>query len=191
MPRRKKKDPVAVAASTSVDCSANIVVVPVYMQNAPDQLLEDAVRWLESGNLDERGRENIVQASGDAAAKMAMFNHALGVRRAGRIARTQQWLGIIEDRLFSPETLAAVNAMTPDIAAKWWLRMGEFFQRLQKDDTDFVLDLAKNSLGSVRQAVESVPSGSTTDIKDIPSHRRERLRKFLSSILERADKETT
>lgn len=151
-----------------------------------DSSLEAAVRWLESPELAPREREQIQASILDASHRMAAFQQLLGYRRAGRLARNQDWLDDIQDRLLSGEVMAAKGS------DPWYLlQVGRFLADMQRDDTAYIQNLAKtsesSSLAAAQAAIDRQSNQSKTDAQkmaeSIPPHQREKLRRLTESLL--------
>lgn len=163
----------------SITGTSQIAIVRVQ-----DEVLEAATRWLESASLTPEDRESIQRSTDDNIAKMAVFKHVLGQRRAKRLARNQDWLDEIQQRLMSDE-LMSKKADDP----YWLLTVGQFLRGMQQDDTEYVQELSKKEedLASARATIERQHMKSREDeatklLQSIPPHQREKLRKMMEAL---------
>lgn len=173
-------------AEVSVPCEMELVG----SSNVPDvgstDSLQAAVRWLESPQLASQEREQLGANIRDASHRMAAFKQILGYSRAARLARNQDWLNEIQNRLLSAEVLATKGS------DPWYLlQVGRFLADLQKDDTSYIQDLARTSetadLVAAQQAIDrqtnEAKSEAQKKAESIPPHQREKLRQLTESIM--------
>lgn len=190
---RKKK--VVVPTFTFGESSIPVeMAVQGSVQTLPalESALEAAARWLQSAPLDSEQRQSIAQATTDASSKMAVFQHVLGARRASRLARSQDWLDDIQERLMNEEMLAK-KADDP----YWLLNIGKFLKDIQQDDTAFITDLAKkaeeqdlmNARATLdKQDIKEKEAETSKLLAAIPPHKREKLRRLVEALTARDSK---
>ena len=147
-----------------------------------DNSLNLALDWLESGELDADGFAAIVQGTSNAAAKMLAFRHMLGSRRAARLVRCQEWLGDIQNRLMSQE-IQDVIRQSPAML----LAVAKFLRELQEDDTHYIESLTKvsdeSAFATIRELAQRRDDSEKQEkVAELAPHKRERLRKLLSSL---------
>ncbi|TXH14505.1 MAG: hypothetical protein E6R03_08945 [Hyphomicrobiaceae bacterium] len=184
---KKKTNPLPniLWAETVVPCEMELVGSSV-PDIGSDGSLNAAVRWLESPQISADERSQLQTSIRDASSRMAAFKQMLGYSRASRLARNQDWLRIIQERLLS-DSILATKGDDP-----WYLlQVGRFLSELQKDDTAYIQDLAKTSevqdLVAAQQAIDRQINEAKTDAQKkaeaIPPHQREKLRQLTDSIL--------
>lgn len=148
-----------------------------------DTGIEASLRWLQSAPLDEEAKTAITRGVVDGGHKLLAFNFMLAMRRAGRLAQTQQWLDRIQDRLMSDEIMSQ-EANNPF----YLLNVGRFLRDLQQDDTAFLQSLSKldsDNLSAAKQAAEKredIATDHSDAVAKIPPHKREKLRRMLDSL---------
>lgn len=149
-----------------------------------DESIDASLRWLQSAPLTDEGKAAITRGVVDGAHKLTAFQFMMAVRRARRLAKSQQWLDDIQDQLMSEQILASQQSNP-----FFLLSVGRFIRDVQQDDTAFLQSMAKaesDTLVAAKQAVEKrevEPDDELAKkIQAIPPHKREQLRKMMEAL---------
>jgi hypothetical protein len=165
--------------------NASLIPVP-----QPDEMLQAAANWLDTANLTPEDREIVTSQTVDMAAKLSVFCNALASSRASAATRSHVFLEHVKDLLVSPSNMAMM-ANNPHAL----MELMKVLQKSLDSETKYLADMTSpdrmQGLQDARLKASKTKKKSDnsedSDIKDriakLPSHKREKVRSLLDSIL--------
>lgn len=154
----------------------------------PDVMLQAAASWLDSANLSDADRELITAQTGDMAAKLSVFCHALASSRATSVTKTHVFMEHVKDLLVSPTNMAQIQGNPHAL-----MELMKVLQKSMDSETKYLTDMTSpdriQALQDARMKTgkkvshEGKDSLAKDQISQLPSHKREKVRALLDSIL--------
>lgn len=155
----------------------------------PDTMLQAAAGWLDSANLSDEDRDLLTDQTGDMAAKLSVFCHALASSRANAATKTHVFMEHVKDMLVSPANMAQIQLNPHSL-----MELMKVLQKSLDSETKYLTDMTSperiQALQDARMKTSKKPTvegSQDSDIRDriskLPSHKREKIRSLLDSIL--------